>query len=65
LPELREREGIVVAVPTAHQGAIDRICRESDELYCANVRTGLSFAVAAAYRRWSDVTEKEVLEILP
>jgi predicted phosphoribosyltransferase len=51
---------IVVAVPTGHPGAIDRICREADELYCANVRTGYPFAVAAAYRSWSDVTEAEV-----
>jgi predicted phosphoribosyltransferase len=61
----RKAGRIVVAVPTAHQGAIDRICREADELYCANVRTGFPFAVAAAYRSWSDVTEEEVLEILP
>jgi predicted phosphoribosyltransferase len=61
----RKAERIVVAVPTAHQGAIDRIRREADELYCANVRGGFPFAVAAAYRRWSDVTEEEVLEILP
>jgi putative phosphoribosyl transferase len=61
----RKAGRIVVTVPTAHQGAIDRIRREADELYCANVRGGVSFAVAAAYRRWSDVTEEEVLEILP
>ena len=61
----REAGRIVVAVPTGHPGAIDRISRETDELYCANVRTGFPFAVAAAYRRWSDVTEEEVLEILP
>jgi putative phosphoribosyl transferase len=60
----RKAGRIVVTVPTAHQGAIDRIRREADELYCANVRGGVSFAVAAAYRRWSDVTEEEVLEIL-
>lgn len=67
LEALRGRKAgrIIVAVPTAHPGAIDRICREADELYCANVRTGFPFAVAAAYRAWSDVTEEEVLKIFP
>jgi predicted phosphoribosyltransferase len=59
----RKAGRIVVAVPTAHPGAIDMICREADELYCANVRTGFPFAVAGAYSSWSDVSEEEVLKI--
>lgn len=67
LQAMREREAgrVVVVVPTGNPGAIERISREADELYCANVRTGYPFAVAAAYRSWSDVTEEEVLRILP
>lgn len=60
----RKAGRLVVAVPTGHRGAVDRVCREADDLYCANVRTGIPFAVAAAYRSWRDVTEDEVLELL-
>ena len=60
----REPGRIVVAVPTGHSGALERISGQTDDLYCANVRTGFPFAVAAAYRSWSDVTEEEVLDIL-
>jgi len=35
-----------------------------DGLYCANLRSGWSFAVADAYIQWSDVSEEEVMEIL-
>jgi len=31
---------------------------------CANVRGGMSFAVAEAYRQWSDVDEEEVRQLL-
>ena len=54
----------VVAVPTAPQRSIDRILPEADEIYCANIRTTPYFAVAEAYRRWYDLSEKEVLDLL-
>ena len=37
---------------------------KADGIYCANVRSGYPFAVASAYRSWSDVTEDEVLDLL-
>jgi putative phosphoribosyl transferase len=55
---------IVVAVPTAHRHSAEMIAREVEALYCANIRGGLSYAVAAAYRHWSDVAEEDVVKIL-
>ncbi len=55
---------IVVAVPTGYAGAVARVSLEADEVYCANIRSRHPFAVAAAYRRWTDVTEEEVVELL-
>ena len=55
---------IVVAVPTAHGHSAEMIAREVEALYCANIRGGLSYAVASAYQYWSDVAEKDVVKIL-
>lgn len=55
---------ITVAVPTGHQRSVVSIAGEVDTLYCANIRGGYHFAVADAYVRWSDVSEKEVVSLL-
>jgi putative phosphoribosyl transferase len=55
---------IIVAVPTASERTVQEILPLVDELYCPNVRSGWSFAVAAAYENWYDLEEEEVLEIL-
>jgi predicted phosphoribosyltransferase len=55
---------IVVAVPTGHHRSVEIIAREIETLYCANIRSGLSYAVASAYQHWSDVTEEDVIKIL-
>lgn len=55
---------ITVAVPTGHQRSVESIAGEVDTLYCANIRGGYHFAVADAYVRWSDVSEKEVVSLL-
>lgn len=57
-------ERTLVAVPTAHDTAIDRILDEADRVYCCNVRRGMRFAVAAAYREWHDVPLDEVKQVL-
>ena len=57
-------ESIIVAAPTGHLESIDKIAADVKELYCANIRSGFSFAVAEAYRRWTDVSENEVESIL-
>jgi predicted phosphoribosyltransferase len=55
---------IVVAVPTGHRQSAEMIAQEVEKLYCANIRGGLSYAVASAYRHWSDVAEEDVVNIL-
>lgn len=55
---------IIVAVPTAHARAVDKLLGEVADVYCANVRTGWSFAVADAYERWWDLDEEEISSIL-
>ncbi|HET6429703.1 MAG TPA: phosphoribosyltransferase family protein [Phycisphaerae bacterium] len=54
---------IVVAVPTAHDTSAHLVAAEADVVYCANLRSGWSFAVADAYRRWRDMEEREFQEI--
>jgi predicted phosphoribosyltransferase len=55
---------ISVAVPTGSMRAIRRLASRVDEVFCANVRTGTSFAVADAYEVWRDVPEAEAVELL-
>jgi predicted phosphoribosyltransferase len=55
---------IVVAVPTAHGHSAEMIACEVEALYCANIRGGLSYAVASAYQHWSDVAEEDVIKLL-
>lgn len=57
-------EQLVVAVPTGHRQSVQAIAAEVDALYCANIRGGLRYAVAEAYRHWQDVDEAEVEAIL-
>jgi predicted phosphoribosyltransferase len=63
---LRKRSGdnIVVAVPTAHATAAQRIMAVVEEFYCPNIREGLRFAVADAYENWHDVAEDTVVSLL-
>jgi putative phosphoribosyl transferase len=55
---------VVVAVPTGSLRTVRALDAEVDALYCANVRSGPSFAVADAYERWSDVDEAEAEALL-
>jgi putative phosphoribosyl transferase len=55
---------IIVAVPTGHSNSVQMMADRVDEVYCANIRHGWSFAVADAYEKWSDVSDKEVIEII-
>lgn len=55
---------LVVAVPTAHAESARAVLIEVEALYCANVREGLSFAVADAYQTWSDVDEDTAAALL-
>ncbi len=55
---------VVVAVPTGPIRSVERISPQVDRLYCANIRTGVRFAVAEAYENWYDVSESEVTDLL-
>jgi putative phosphoribosyl transferase len=54
---------ICVAVPTGHWKALQRMAQEAEAVYCANIRSGFSFAVADAYEQWTDVVEEEAVAI--
>jgi predicted phosphoribosyltransferase len=55
---------VVVAVPTGHASAVERLAREADEVVCANVRARTPYGVASAYERWQDVPEVMADELL-
>ncbi len=55
---------IIVAVPTGHLDAVERLSAEVESICCANVRGGWGFAVADAYRRWTDVSEEDLTEMV-
>ncbi len=57
----RSSSRVVVAVPTGPTHTVRRIAAEVNSIYCANIRSGITFAVADAYKHWSDVTEQEAL----
>jgi putative phosphoribosyl transferase len=55
---------LVVAVPTASDRTAQALLSLVDLLVCPNIRGGLSFAVADAYKNWYDVDDQEVLDLL-
>lgn len=52
-----------IAVPTGHENSLKDLEMIADGIYCLNIRSGFSFAVANAYKHWRDVDEEEALEI--
>jgi putative phosphoribosyl transferase len=56
----RKPAAVIVAVPTASASAAAAVARQADRLVCVNIRTGRSFAVADAYRKWYDLDDREV-----
>jgi len=57
---------IVMAIPTAYSGSIDRFAglKSVAAIYCPNIRGGSSFAVAQAYIHWTNMTDAEIQTIL-
>jgi predicted phosphoribosyltransferase len=55
---------VTVATPTGHAESAARVAAVADAVLCANLRSGPSFAVADAYRAWSDVSDDEVERLL-
>ena len=54
---------VIVAVPTASASAVGRVAPAVESLYCANIRGGVSFAVASAYELWEDVEEQDAVNL--
>ena len=54
---------VIVAVPTASTSAVGRVAPAVESLYCANIRGGVSFAVASAYELWEDVEEQDAVNL--
>jgi len=59
-----EAKLLTVAVPTAHRESIIPVAEMVDALFCPNIRSGWRYAVADAYKRWTDVDEAEVAALL-
>lgn len=57
-------KNIIIAVPTAHSSAVDRVRPLVNHLICPRIEHGWNFAVADAYEHWNDVPEREVIEAL-
>lgn len=55
---------IVIAIPTSPMSSIERIESLADEIYCANIRDKIFFAVADAYEHWYDLSREEVLSLI-
>lgn len=55
---------LIVAVPTGHAEAVNRVATHVEALYCANVREGKRFAVADAYTDWQEVGEDTATYLL-
>ena len=53
-----------IAVPTGHLGAVEALAPAVRALYCANIRSGFSYAVADAYVQWYDIEEQELTAML-
>jgi predicted phosphoribosyltransferase len=66
LAALRKQEPrrLIIAVPTAHDISLIGLAAHADAIYCANIRSGYSFAVAEAYAQWCDISDDEVTELL-
>lgn len=63
LADKRKAAKTIVAVPTAPLRSIHFLEGDAQEIYCANIREGMSFAVADAYQNWYDISETRVLSI--
>jgi len=59
----REVQELIAAVPTAHHDALVRLCDDVDRIFCVNVRSGFTFAVADAYVHWRDVDDNEAFRL--
>jgi predicted phosphoribosyltransferase len=60
----RNPGAIIVAVPTGSADTVKLLLQEVDTFCCLNIRESYPYAVAAAYRNWHDLEDKDVLALL-
>lgn len=60
----RDPREIIVAVPVASATAMEQVKPVADKIVTVAVGTMTRFAVASFYRRWQDLTDKEVVRCL-
>ncbi|NHJ40532.1 MAG: hypothetical protein FK731_10915 [Asgard group archaeon] len=53
---------IIIGIPTAPERSLSNLENKVDKIFCLNIRTGFSFAVADAYQNWYDLSLKESVE---
>jgi len=63
---LRKRSpgSITIAVPTGSADTVNMLLPEAEILCCLNIRDSYPYAVAAAYRDWHDLEDRDVLSLL-
>lgn len=60
----RNPAGLTIAVPTGSADTVHELLREVDTLCCLNIQESYPYAVAAAYRHWHDLTDRDILNLL-
>jgi predicted phosphoribosyltransferase len=61
----RKAAKTIVAVPTAPLRTVQELHDVfSADIFCANIREGMAFAVADAYKNWHDLSEKDIMHLL-
>lgn len=55
---------LIVAVPTSHDQSLKEFAQQVEEIYCPNIRSEQTFAVADAYENWRDLDELTIANIL-
>ncbi|NHJ48884.1 MAG: hypothetical protein FK733_13955 [Asgard group archaeon] len=58
----KEAKKILIGTPTAPGRSARNLEDKVEKIYCVNIREGLSFAVADAYKNWFDLTLNEAVE---
>jgi len=55
---------VIIASPTGSLNAITKLSKEASLIICLNIRSGVWFAVADAYKNWRDIKDEEAKEML-
>jgi predicted phosphoribosyltransferase len=55
--------GVFAASPTGNLDSVLKIATEADLVFCANIRSGRTFAVADAYEEWADIEESQAVRM--